>query len=263
MFRRFAVATGALSLSLIASLAPAQEAAQEEASVVRMSYWQVDYADLDDWNQAFATHVAPVLRTMQEEGAIQGFSTWEHNAGGGPYNWRLALRFYEGANVTETVQDFVNRITERAGAETFARIQRMIRRHEDQIWQISDAWFVEDAEPPDGAHYYVADFQMNPIDVEAWNAFYREVWKPALISAAEAGQLGGFVALEHLHGGPYNWQMILFAPDWDSLDDVWNAAFQAFGEQEARFTETLGMIRAHDDGIWVEAEPPEEEGSME
>lgn len=140
-------------------------------------------------------------------------------------------------------------------------------RHNDQIWAVSDAWFRDEGEPlpvgpgrlgptSEGAHYYVADLQVNPADLETWNAFFQDVWRPALISSAEAGDLGGFVTLEHLHGGPYNWQIILFAPAWDTLDDVWDRTFEAFGQHEERFDEILGMIRGHDDAIWLEASLP-------
>lgn len=257
MNRRVAAVAGTLALALCAAPSLAQEEGQEAArpSIVRMSYYQVSYADLERWNAAFAEHAAPVLRAMQEEGSIQGFSAWQHDTGGRDYNWRLAMRFFEGANVDQTVTDFVERLGE-AAPEAMTGIQRMIRKHEDQIWRVGDQWFREDGEPSDQARYYVADFQLNPADFEAWNAFYGEVWKPALISAAEAGHLGGFVTLEHAHGGPYNWQIILFAPNWDSLDDVWNTAFEAFGANEARFAEIAGMIQAHDDAIWIGASLP-------
>jgi hypothetical protein len=56
--------------------------------------------------------------------------------------------------------------------------------------------------------------------------------------------------LEDSSGGAYNWRIMYFAPDWDSLDDVWNAAFEAFGQDERAWTETLRMIEARDDAIW-------------
>lgn len=255
MIHRAALAGLTLAIPLCGApaLAHGQEAAPP--SIVRMSYWQVNFADMERWNQGFATHVAPVLQAMQEEGAIQGFSTWEHDTGGGDYNWRLAIRFYEGTNVTQTVEEFVARLNEQSGAE-LAELQRMIQKHEDQIWEINDIWFQEGDEQPEQARFYVADFQLNPADFEAWNAFYGEVWKPALISASEAGNLRGFVTLEHAHGGPYNWQIILFAPNWDALDNVWDTAFEAFGEHEMRFSEVVGMIQGHDDAIWVPASMP-------
>lgn len=45
------------------------------------------------------------------------------------------------------------------------------------------------------------------------------------------------------------------------MDDVWNAVFQTFGQDEAAWQEALGMIRGHTDAIWAPASAMEEDGS--
>lgn len=257
------IALPLLALAVAAPIAaqPATEQGQG-AAIVRESFYQIGFAELEAWNRAFGTYVQPALEALQEEGAIQGWTTWSHDTGGGPYNWRMAIRFYEGANVNAVVDDFVARIGEAAGPAS-AEVQRMIRQHEDQIWTVLDASFREAGAAEEGAEeeveegetprFYVASFQMNPADLEDWNAFYERTWKPALQEATAAGTLNGWVVLEHAHGGPHNWKIMLFAPDWDSLDDAWNASFEAFARDEAAWMDALRMIEAHDDAIWVPA----------
>lgn len=254
-------------LAVAPVLAPGIVLAQEEEerppAMVRFSYYQLDFSEMERWNQLFEEEVTPVLDAMQEEGAIQGYSAWTHDTGGGDYNWLMGIRFYEGANITAVTEDFVSRLGE-AAPEAMGQVQRMIWKHEDQIWEVVDAWFTGEGPPPPTARHYAADFLINPADLEAWNGHYRETWRPALERAGADGILAGFVVLEHLHGGPYNWKIIYFAPEWDSLDDVWNTVFDAFGEDEAAWQEALGMIRGHTDAIWAPASPPEameEEGS--
>lgn len=254
-------AAGAVATSapLSAQEAPAQA---EGAAIVRESFYQVGFAELEAWNGAFATYLRPALEALREEGAIQGWSTWSHDTGGGPYNWRMAIRFHEGANVNAVVDDLVARIGEALGPAS-AEVQRMIRRHEDQIWTVFDASFreagaaegeaEEEAQGGETPRFYVASFQVNPADLEGWNAFYEATWKPALQEATAAGTLNGWVVLEHAHGGPHNWKIMLFAPDWDSLDDAWNAFFEAFARDEAAWMDALRTIESHDDSIWVPA----------
>lgn len=243
-------------LALVPAAPLAAQATSEQAApaLIRESLYQVNFAEMDAWNRAFATHVRPVLEALREEGAIQGWSTWSHDTGGAPYNWRLAIRFHEGAHVNAIIGDFVARVEASAGSEA-AEVQRLILRHEDQIWSIRDASFRDPADPAEGSapRFYVASFQVNPADLEAWNAFYEATWKPALQAATAAGTLNGWAVLGHAHGGPYNWRIMLFAPGWDSLDDAWEGFFRAFGQDEDAWMKVLRMIEAHDDAIWAPA----------
>lgn len=37
----------------------------------------------------------PILRSLREDGLIDGWGHWSHHTGGGEYNVRFAIRFYD------------------------------------------------------------------------------------------------------------------------------------------------------------------------
>ena len=61
----------------------------------------------------------------------------------------------------------------------------------------------------------------------------------------------GWVKLDHNTGGPRNAKVTCFVDAWDKLDDFFQMVFASMGEGEDAMTRFAGLIRAHDDDIWV------------
>lgn len=220
-------------------------AAQEERAdpYVRESYWQVSYADLEDWIGTYNDYVVPALTSMQEEGLINGFTAGQHNSGG-RYNFRFVMIVPDWGSIDAALQALNSRMAE-AGTPD---LSSMIQAHEDNIWRLTDLYQREGAAP--NRHLYIAKFNVRPSELEMWNAYYDEVWRPALLEVTEAGTMNGFAVEQHEHGGAMNWQLLLLMPDWDSIDDAWAAQFAAFEASGDRFEAITRAFIAHEDDIW-------------
>jgi hypothetical protein len=220
-------------------------AAQEEAAdpYVRESYWQISFADIEEWISTYNEYVVPVLTRMQEAGTINGFTAGQHNTGG-KYNFRFVMIVPDWASIDAALTE-LNSGMAAAGAPDFSNL---IQAHEDHIWRLTDIYQQEGA--PANEYLYIAKFNVQPAQLGMWNAFYEDVWRPALMSATEAGTLNGFAVEEHVHGGAMNWQLLLLSPGWDSLDDAWATQFAAFAASGERFDEMARAFSSHEDDIW-------------
>lgn len=225
-------------------------AQQEERDprFVRETLYQLNFADMEAWNATYREHVVPVLRELEQEGLIQGFGAQSHDTGG-EYNWRFGIRFFDWASIETGLDAFFSRLGQRIAPARMAEVQRMVRSHQDNIWEIAGVSFREGAGPT--SRVYVAEFQVNAADLEGWLGFFERTWRPALARVMEAGHLNGWVALRHAHGGPYSWQVMYFAPSWDTIDDAWDGVFEGFQSDPEAFQRALRMVEAHRDNIWI------------
>jgi hypothetical protein len=237
-------AVAAVVLSLTAP-APAQA---QELRFIRESVYKMNYGDMLVWNEIYLEHIAPILTVMTEAGTIEGFAAWQHDTGG-EYNWRFAMRYFDFESIQTALSDFNRRMGESMPAEAMEKLQAMMGAHRDQIWEVMDVNVPESATTN---YMYEAEFYINPANLAKWSGAFEEMWKPALDQAMADGKLVGWVTLGHVHGGPNNWKLALLHSEWDNIDDVWNATFEALGEE---MNALLGMIESHYDHIWVPVLP--------
>ncbi len=241
--RRFAPMAALFGAALAIGFAPIAAQEEEADPYVRESYWQIGFADLEGWIDAYTDYVVPALASMQEEGLINGFTAGQHNTGG-KYNFRFVMIVPDWGSIDTALEALNSKMAE-AGTPDFSG---MIQAHEDHIWRLTDLYQREGADP--NQHLYIAKFNVRPSELEMWNTYYDEVWRPALMGATEAGTMNGFAVEQHEHGGAMNWQLLLLMPDWDSIDDAWAAQFAAFEASGERFTALARAFTAHEDDIW-------------
>ena len=240
---RFAPMAALFGVALAIGFAPVAAQEEEADPYVRESYWKVSYADLEDWNSTYTEYVVPVLTGMQEAGQITGFTAGQHNTGG-EYNFRFVMIVPDWGSIDSALET-LNSGMAAAGAPNFSD---MIQAHEDHIWRLTDLYQREGA--GQNRHLYIAKFQVRPSELEMWNTYYDEVWRPALMGATGDGMMNGFAVEQHEHGGAMNWQLLLLMPDWDSIDDAWAAQFAAFEASGDRFDALARAFTAHEDEIW-------------
>lgn len=241
--RRFAPVAALFGVAMAIGFMPV--AAQEEDAdpYVRESYWKLSYADLEDWVGTYTEYVVPVLANLQEQGLINGFTAGQHNTGG-EYNFRFVMIVPDWGSIDAALQALNAGMAEAGTPDMSA----MIQAHEDHIWRLTDLYQREGT--PANRYLYIAKFNVRPSELQMWNTYYDDVWRPALMGATEEGLLNGFAVEQHEHGGSMNWQLLLLMPDWDSIDDAWAAQFAAFEASGERFDAIGRAFTAHADDIW-------------
>ena len=75
---------------------------------------------------------------------------------------------------------------------------------------------------------------------------------PALQQAVTDGLMLGWVEESHNTGGKFNWKIITLVEDWDTIDEVTAAIFEAAPLDHPIWS----MFSAHMDEIWEALPPP-------
>jgi hypothetical protein len=77
-----------------------------------------------------------------------------------------------------------------------------------------------------------------------------------LDAAIQDGTLGGWVIESHNTGGRYNWKVLYFFEEWDTIDDFFESVLPRIMGDAALWSRMGGMIQAHDDIIWTSVPNP-------
>jgi len=240
-------------IALAMLLAPTQLAAQAEAgSKVYAAYYKISYADMAEWIAGHFEHEVPILEELQGEGVIQTWAIWQHMTAG-EYNWRFAAIADDWAKFDTFWSEFLGRWEERA-EEHFDRSGEIIQAHYDEIWDLTEVHFPEDAAPQ---YMYDSSYQISFSDMEEWNANWSELVTPVLNQGMEDGLLAGWALEGHNTGGRHNWKVLYFFDEWDHIDDLFERLESAWVANPALFERSAAMVDGHDDVIWSAVAVPD------
>ena len=244
-----------LSITSLALLVAAPLAAQENrpAAFIYEAYYSVDMADTEEWNRQYREYSVPVLRQLVDEGVIEGFTQMQHQTGGDDYNYRFVVRTYDWASINVFWREYLQRLRAATPADEWSATGRSVTAHRDEIWDVEEMGWAE--EGGDLSHMYASTFQVNFDDMTEWNASWDALMGPVLDQAVDEGLLLGWVKLDHNTGGPHNAKVMYFFDDWDKIDDFFQQAFASMAEDEDAMMRFAGLMRAHDDDIWVPLPP--------
>jgi hypothetical protein len=239
------------SLAALTVFVSAPLLAQEdrEAAFVYEAYYAIEMSETEEWNRQYREYSVPVLRQLVEEGVIEGFNQMQHHTGGDDYNYRFVIRTYDWPSIDVFWSEYISRLEEATPADAWAASNRSVAMHRDEIWDIDEMGWSEES----GAisHMYASTFRVNFQDMGEWNESWDSMMRPVLDEAVDEGMLLGWVKLDHNTGGPHNAKVMYFVDDWDKMDDFFQKAFASMGEDEAAMMRFAGLMRAHDDDIWV------------
>lgn len=90
--------------------------------------FQVNFADLERWNQAWEEHFLPVADEAVAEGLVRGYVIQGHNTGG-KYNWKFAWLFDEWDNFDDVEAAFFGAVP------LTDPVFGMFSAHRDELWQ--------------------------------------------------------------------------------------------------------------------------------
>ena len=234
-------------LTLFVVVAPsglAQEAPTPDR--VYTGLYKISFGDIPQFMEDHNALSVPILDEMVQEGLLTAHNLRMHHTGG-EYNLRLGLVVEEGINFEDVWAAFLGRAADRDPA-AFARTNRMIQSHMDEIWDIQFANWPSGEET---RYVYDAQFQVNFADLQEWNRYWTEDVFPALDEAVDEGMLQGYVVESHNTGGRFNWKILYLYDDWDVMDDLEARLFAAVPLDHPIWS----MATAHRDELWQA--PPE------
>ena len=233
-----------LSIGVIVGCADAQTTPNNQGTVeperISIAFHNVRYSDIPAFAELYRGTAVPIMETLAEDGLITGFGVWMHNTGG-KYSLRWHLLGMEGTNFE---QAWLRISSEIAAADPGAleAFNRSILGHRDETWNLG----MRNVELPDEASYvYENLFKVNRADLAEWN----QLWSDVLTGLDEAisdGLMRGYIVHEHNMGGEFNWNVVFFFDDWDSIDDAQTVFFENLPLDHTIWT----MALAHKDELW-------------
>lgn len=240
----------ALAAVLLPPLAATAQAQDQQPLHLYEASYKIGYGELEEWLSIHEQHAVPILNELRDEGVIEGWNAYQHSTGG-EYNFKLMIRTMSWAAFDQFWSEYLGRLGQRA-PDALARTGALVQAHKDEIWDIAEVHFSEQA-PPDGTPVYQYDslFQIGFDDMEEWNRLHEQYAAPALNQALADGLLGGWVRLTHNTGGRYNWKIFYFFAGWDTIDDLFDRLIPALTADPAVWSRMGGMVQAHDDIIWL------------
>ena len=218
--------------------------AQEETPTTQIyiATYKISFGDIPGWTEDYNTDGVPILEALVEEGVIRGFNMRMHNTGG-EYNIRQGIIGDDGTDFDSFWEQYLDRLRA-ANPQSFARTNRMIQAHQDEVWTI-DVLNIGDGDGP-GAYFYEAKFQVNFQDLESFAGMWEQDVFPALDQAMADGLLRGYVTQGHHTGGPFNWKIGFLFDEWDDIDDVEAVVFGAMPLDHPMWD----LFSAHVDELW-------------
>ena len=237
-----------LSALLVGLTAPGMVAQQAQVGTrVYVALFNVKYSDIPQWTADYNEVGVPILEALVAEGAVTTFNMRMHHTGG-EYTFRQALVGDDDTNYDAVWEAYLDRFAE-ANPAAFDRTNRMILAHADEIWTI-DASRLPTAGQTQ--YTYEAQFQINFADLERWNELWTQDLVPVADQAMADGLLQGYVVEGHNTGGPFNWKILFLYDEWDDLNEIEAAIFEA-----APLDHPLWSIpTAHKDELWQALPPP-------
>jgi hypothetical protein len=237
MMRPFLLAVVLLGITI--SSAVAQDTPTPDR--IYTALFKISYADIPQFMEDHTAVSVPILDEMVAEGMLVAHNLRMHHTGG-EYNIRLGLVAEEGINFEDVWSTFLTRAAERDPA-TFARTNRMIEGHMDEIWDIQVSNWPSGEET---RYVYDAQFQVNFADLEEWNRLWANDAFPHFDRAIDDGLLQGYVVEGHNTGGRFNWKILYLYDEWDVLDELEAMLFEAVPLDHPIWS----MFSAHMDEIW-------------
>ena len=247
-FALAAIALAAIALGT-APLAAAQDTTLRppQPRYVYESVYQINFADIPEWNRIYRKYAVPVLRQMVAEGVLTDWWAGDHHTGG-RYNWRFVWYTHDWPSIDNALEQYFSRFGAASPAGTPERVQRLVFAHSDEILEIGSRQL-----PPGvrSSFLYTASYHINFADLPEWNDIHDRVVVPVLQDLKAEGLLVGWATLLHEAGGDFNWRLLYYFDSWDAIDDF----FKEFGaRQEAAdpeaYTRRLRLIQSHHDYIW-------------
>lgn len=230
-----------LTLPLVPFVASLPIAAQSDQPHVYEMYFEIDFPDVPTWIEFYQTHEVPVLERLVEEGVLNDFGVWVHEAGG-EYN----VRYNIVAPNWASLGDFQDAYFSRMDPEALGGALSMVREHTDEIWVIGASSF------PEGwaaGLIYEAAYGFGFDGADRWNTNFQEFGQPALERAVDEGLIEAWASLNHSTGGDYTSKFIYWIEDWDQTDDA--LAFLAQTRQDmGAVMENARPITRHSDNLW-------------
>ncbi len=92
------------------------------------AHFQVNFADLDRWNELWAESLLPAMDQAMVDGLLQGYVVEGHNTGG-PFNWKFLALYDEWDNFDEIEAAVFG------AAPLDHPIWSMFTAHKDELWQ--------------------------------------------------------------------------------------------------------------------------------
>lgn len=117
---------------------------------------------------------------------------------------------------------------------------------------------------PAPTRLYVALFDVPYPEIGAWVAAHEEYAAPILTELVEEGMIVGFGIRIHNTGGEYSVREVYAGNADTNYHEFWGTYLSRFGERHPDvLARTMGMIRQHDDEIWIleEVQAPNGVGS--
>ena len=237
-----------LAAFLIGCAAPGVTAQQDQVGTrIYVALYKISYSDIPAWTENYYENSVPVLEALVEEGAITAFNIRTHHTGS-EYNIRQGIIGIEDTDFEAFWDAYLGRLAE-ADAAAFERSSRMIQAHADEVWNLDVVNI-----PTDGGFQYMYDaqFQVNFADMERWNQIWAETLLPVADQAIADGLIQGYVVEGHNTGGRFNWKIVWLYDEWDNLDELEAAIFEAAPLDHPLWK----MFSAHRDEIWQALPPP-------
>lgn len=229
-----------LSFALTATTAFAQ--AEESTEYAYVADFKINYGDLMEWMDSHYENVVPVLNSLQEDGIITGWTTWQHNTGS-DYNWRMVFNTSGWDNINNFWTEYYSRLPADAMSESMS----MIEEHRDNIYVSGGYAYAEDVNIK---YAYESQFHINFSDMEKWEEVWNGKMLPAIKSQMTADYSAGYFIGNHNTGGKYNRIQVYFFEEWDDIDDFNAALMGSMMSNPEEWKTTGAMVQSHSDIIW-------------
>jgi hypothetical protein len=105
---------------------------EPEFTHVYISTFRLNFADMGEWDEMWTDVAAPILAEAMSEGILTGWVKLGHNTGG-PHNSKVLYFFNGWDQIDDLFAKLIGTMAE-AHPDQFARINEMIRAHDDFIW---------------------------------------------------------------------------------------------------------------------------------
>jgi len=212
------------------------------ATRISIASHSVRFSDIPAFAALYRGAAVPVMANLVEDGMITGYGVWMHNMGG-KYNLRWHLAGMEGTNFEQAWTEVITGIdaVDPEGLEAF---NRSVLAHKDEVWNLGERNLES---PADASYVYENLFKVNRADLPRWNELWADVL-PALDGAISDGLMRGYVVEEHNTGGEFNWNLVVFFDDWDTIDDAQVVFFENIPLDHEIWT----MAIAHKDEVWAQ-----------
>jgi len=240
---KYAIISIFLFPSLIFNTAHAQSQNAFESSLVYLADYDIGYNHMNEWVDMHYDYTIPVLKSLEQQEIINGFSIWKHHTGG-IYNWRMIIYVTEWQDLDVFWGHFIDDMIKN---EALSKSGEMTNRHTDSIWNQGDGnWNKEQ----NATLAYESLFEVPFSDLDLWLVTVERTTKPVLDQAIEDGILSGYNVITHHTGSTFNCGIIYYFTNWDHIDEVLDASFQAMVTDNEEWSSMSSIFKKHTDIIW-------------